>query len=363
MKDSLNIIIAGGGTGGHLFPGIAIGDAFKAENRHSQIVFVSTGRPFETGVLSKAGYPHIRITSEGLKGRGLRHQMIAMFKILPGIWESIRIIKKFRPDMIIGVGGYSSGPVVIAAWLSGIPAVIHEQNTLPGITNRILSHFVRRIFISFEITGTFFKSGKVILSGNPVRKTFFESGQKNTKDGSMAGRFIVLIAGGSQGARGINNAMKEASAHIKIKDKLFIIHQTGEQDKDEVERVYNSHNIAHIVRPFFHDMAHQYRLADLVICRAGATTIAEITVMGKAAVFIPFPFAADDHQTLNARYLADAGAARIIPESELNGRILAETIEHFASNPNLTADMALNARHLSSPDAAQNIVNQCRNLV
>ena len=363
----LRVVIAGGGTGGHLFPGIAIAQEFTARNPSNRLLFVGTGKPFETTALSKAGFAHKRITSEGIKGRGLWNQTKSILKIPKGIFESVMILKQFRPDLVVGVGGYSAGPLVAGACLLGIKIVLHEQNILPGITNRILSRLADRIYVSFDDIPTDFNPKKVLYTGNPVRREILQFA-KNQKvgeidDSTQQRHFAILILGGSQGAHSINMALLDAIDKIKDKDKFFFIHQTGLNDETRVKNAYELYSVSCRVQAFFNDMARQYQKADLVICRAGATTVAEIKAVGKGAIFIPFPFAADNHQVLNARSLEKAGASEIILEKDLNGKALAERINFYASNPDTLRQMASRAKDLCRTDAAAVIVDDCYNLV
>ncbi|GBC61985.1 undecaprenyldiphospho-muramoylpentapeptide beta- N-acetylglucosaminyltransferase [Desulfonema ishimotonii] len=355
MNRPLNIIIAGGGTGGHLFPGIAIADGFRDRNRHTRILFVSVGRPFELEVLAKAGYPHRKVTSEGFKGRGLRSKARSVMKIPLGIFEAGRIIREFGADLVIGVGGYSAGPVVMAARLMGIRTALHEQNILPGITNRILARFVDRIYTSFQNTAGGFAPEKTLFTGNPVRRTVLAP-----EPGTEAGDFFnVLIVGGSQGAHRINTALAEALPHLRNRSRFSFVHQTGPRDREWVRAAYGKHGVRSTVRPFIDDMGRQYGRADLLICRAGATTVAEITAIGKGAILIPFPFAADNHQVMNARTLAAAGAAEMVEEKDLTGRVLADRIRHYADRPALLAEMAGRSGALGRADAAAAIADDC----
>ena len=362
----LRVVIAGGGTGGHLFPGIAIADEFMVRHRDSRVLFVSSGNSFEKSVLSKTEFTLETIPVEGLKGRGLFNQTRSIIKLPLGIFKSMRILRRFKPDIVVGVGSYSSGPVVIGAWLLGIKIVLHEQNTLPGITNRALSRFADKIFVSFNGMGSFFNPEKKLVSGNPVRSEILTQADTHDLRAPAAkgrpGPFNVLILGGSQGAHGINTAVMEALEHLEDKDRFHFVHQAGPQDIEAVSRAYARHGISCLVKPFFTDMARQYREADLIICRAGATTIAEITAMGKGVIFIPFPFAADDHQALNAAMLSDKGAAVTILQQDLTGALLAKRIGYYAANPDALHQMAAKARMLGKPDAARLIVNGCYGL-
>ncbi len=357
-------VIAGGGTGGHLFPGIAIAQEIMARNPKNKVLFVSSGTPFEKNILSKVGLRHIAISSGGIKQLGFRQKIKSAIKIPKGIFQSIFILKKFKPSIVVGVGSYSSGPVVIGAWLMRTTVVLHEQNTIPGVTNRILSDVAKRIYISFEETKEYLNPKKVYFTGNPVRKEFFEhaalTASSQTRDSfHKQERFTILILGGSQGAHALNEAIIEALTHLKEKHHYFFIHQTGLQDESTVKNVYQSMGIPSEVKAFFDDMAQQYKRADLVICRAGATTIAEITAMGKSAIFIPYPFAADNHQASNAKALANAGASEMILQKDLCFKLLARRMEHYASHPDALSLMAAKAKQMGRPEAAKSIVDDC----
>jgi UDP-N-acetylglucosamine--N-acetylmuramyl-(pentapeptide) pyrophosphoryl-undecaprenol N-acetylglucosamine transferase len=363
---ALRIVIAGGGTGGHLFPGIAMAQEFQARNEKTRIIFVSTGNPMERSVLSKAGFELRCITAAGIKGRGLWDQLVSVFKIPKGILESLRVLKEFSPDLAIGLGSYSAGPVIMGAWLRRVPVAIQEQNILPGITNRILSRFADRIYTSFENTRADLDPRKVRWTGNPVRRELIEDFERKSSekvDGAGETTFTVLIIGGSQGAHRVNMAVIEALEHLEDKERLQFVHQTGEADERQVKEAYRRNKIQSTVQSFFDDMAELYSRADLLICRAGATTVAEITALGKAAIYIPFPYAADNHQELNARSLSDEGAAEVIVESELSGDILSQKIAYFAAHTDALNDMAAGARRFGNRDAARKIVDDCYELV
>lgn len=364
---TLRVVIAGGGTGGHLFPGIAVAQEFMARNPQNRILFVGTGKPFELSVISEAGFAHKRITAEGIKRRGLLNQAVAILKIPKGIIESAKILKRFGPNIVVGVGSYAAGPLAMAAYLLKIKIVLHEQNLLPGITNRILSRLANRVYVSFNDTAKVLNSRKTHFTGNPVRKEILQSivEQKDIRKADSKKRkpFTVLVIGGSQGAHSINMAFMEALEHIKNKDNFFFVHQTGTRDEKIVQRAYRKHSTPCEVRSFFKDMARQYQQADLVICRAGATTVAEITAIGKSVIFIPFPFAADNHQVLNARALEKAGAAEVILEENLSGKTVVERIDYYFSNPERLQHMAFRARRFGRPDAAADIVDDCYDLV
>lgn len=362
----LRIVIAGGGTGGHLFPGIAIADEFMARDPGTAILFVSTGNPLELSILPKAGFKLETISVEGIKGRGLYRQFVSLLKIPGAVLASRRILGLFRPDLVVGVGSYSAGPVVIAAWLMGIKIVLHEQNILPGITNRLLAGLATKVFVSFEKMSGRFKPAKTVVTGNPVRKEILELVRHRTAKapaGAKGEFFRILIIGGSQGAHSINLAVIASLPHLKDIGRYHFVHQAGPQDREQLETAYRRHGIANTVAPFFEDMQYQYETADLIICRAGATTIAELTAIGKGAIFVPFPFAADNHQLLNARSLSSQGAAETISQEDLDGPLLAERITFYAKNPAALEQMAARAKSLGKPDAARRVVAESYKLL
>ncbi|MGD8257988.1 MAG: undecaprenyldiphospho-muramoylpentapeptide beta-N-acetylglucosaminyltransferase [Desulfobacterales bacterium] len=362
----LRIAFAGGGTGGHLFPGIAIAQEFLIRNPANKIIFMSTGNSLERSVLGKAGFELKEITAAAIKGRGFWNQINSISKIPKGILQSLRILKMFAPDITIGLGSYSAGPVVIGAWFMKITIVLHEQNILPGITNKILARFASRIYVSFKNTGGGLDPTKVHWTGNPIRMEIIEcsSGEDSASSGnSRSGFFTVLIIGGSQGAHSINIAIIDALEHLAHKNRLYFIHQTGLADERSVREAYQRYQISNTSKAFFDNMAELYRDADLVICRAGATTVAEITAIGKAAIFIPYPFAADNHQVLNAGNLSKDGAAEMILEKDLNAIVLSQMIDYYVAHPAALEKMADKAKQFGNPDAAKNIVDDCYRLL
>jgi len=355
----MRVLIAGGGTGGHLFPAVAMAETFRMREPAGAILFVGKKAPLEVSTLSKKGFDHVGIAAEGFKGRGFWQQVRSLAIFPKGFWQAIGIIWRFNPDIIIGVGGYASGAVALAAKLMGKKMVIHEQNLIPGFTNRLLGRFADRIFISFPDSLTIFNRSKVLVTGNPVRRELL--GPSATKLAS--GWFTVLVVGGSQGAHAINCAVVEALDHLKTPARIRFFHQTGPKDVGGVTHAYEAREIRATVKPFFEHMADPYLLADLVICRAGATTVAELTTLGKPAIFIPYPFAANNHQERNARYISEAGGGEMILEKNLNGPLLAEKIDYYVSNPKALEEMAARAFALGRPDAADIIVDQCQRVV
>ena len=364
----LRAVVAGGGTGGHLFPGIAVAEEIRGRDPRNPVLFISRGNAFERSALARAGFPLEPIAVEGLKGRGRWDQVRALARLPRAVAQSVCRLREFRPDLVVGLGSYSAGPVVLAAWLLRIPIALCEQNTLPGITNRVLARLADRIFIAFERTVGGFDPGKTRWTGNPLRREIVNAAAAGAIGGAAVASdphrpFTVLVLGGSQGAHRVNTAVVEALAHLADRRRFFFIHQTGPADEAMAAAAYARSGTAARVQAFFTDMAVQYLGADLVVCRAGATTVAEITALGKAAVFIPFPFAADDHQRLNARRMVDAGAAEMIDEQELTGAQLGARIGFYASHPEALAGLAGQAARLGKPNAARHIVDECYRLV
>lgn len=358
------VAIAGGGTGGHLFPGIAVAEEIHARHSGHQVLFISRGNEFERAALARAGFALATISVEGLKGRSRWDQLRALGRLPWGVAQSIGRLHAFRPDLVIGLGSYSAGPVVMAAGLMRIPVALCEQNVRPGITNRILARLAARIFTSFEQTEGGFDPAKVLWTGNPLRRQIVQTAGRQKPPGIERTRpFTVLVLGGSQGAHRINTAMVAALDQLPQTAGLFFIHQTGSTDERMVAEAYRHAGAAARVQSFFDDMAAQYGSADLVICRAGATTVAEITALGKASVLIPYPYAADDHQTWNARRLVAAGAAEMIAEEQLSGAFLSERIRFFAFHPAAVSRLAMQSAQLGKPDAAQRIVDECCRLL
>lgn len=361
----MRLIVAGGGTGGHLFPGIAIAEEFKGRNAANEVLFVGTEKGIEARVLPKLGWRLDLISAEGIKGKGVFARIRAVLKLVPGFIESRRIIKAFCPEIVIGVGGFASAPLLIAARSLGITTAIHEQNALPGLTNRILGKVVDRVFVSFPDSAGVFPKWKVAVSGNPLRKEIVEGLQ-----GAVAGcqlsekkKTTILIFGGSLGAHRINTAVLEMIAQINDPDRWNIIHQTGEKDYKEIKEGYIEADWKADVRTFITDMAAAYGEAELVICRAGATTIAELTAAGKAAILIPYPFAADDHQRVNAETLVNAGGAVMILEKELTGVRLAKEVERLLGDGERLKKMGESARGLARADAARAVVDGVYDLI
>jgi len=347
-----NIIIAGGKTGGHLFPGIAIAQALQRINPEVKILFVGTNAPFETQTLEKYGYPHTSILSKPIKEGNIFGKAFSMGLILISLIQSIIILIRFKPDFVLGVGGFSSFAVVLSACILGIPTAIQEQNAIPGMTNRWLSKVVKTLFTSFKETKGFIDNPKVKYVGNPVRKADrIESPETLDLVEFAPDKFTLLVTGGSQGASSINTAFIEALMLMKDTTFFNIIHQTGIRDESEIQKKYKDLKIKATVRAFFHNMPLLLKIADLAITRAGAGIVSELCINGLPAILVPFPHAADDHQTVNAKALENQDAAVMIADTDLSGNRLKDAIENLIHNKVRLVQMAENLNHLARPDA------------
>ena len=356
---SPRIVIAGGGTGGHLYPGIAVARELRRRLPEIVVSFAGTARGIESRVVPREGFELDVLRSSGLKGMSVTSLMRGLALLpLSGV-DAWTIVSRRRPQLVIGVGGYSSGPVVLVAALRRIPTLLLEQNAVPGFTNRRLAPFVSAAAVTFESTLSYF-GRRGFVTGNPVRPEFFDLAAAAPHDGPPR----VLIFGGSQGAHAINVAMVEAAPRLAADaGGLAVTHQTGERDLDLVRNGYRDAGLEARVEPFLFAMDREMKEADLVICRAGATTLAELTAAGKPAVLIPLPTAADDHQRRNAEALAAAGAAELLEQSEMTGATLAGRIIGLVTDSARRVAMSGAARGLAKPDAAKAIVDRAFELI
>ncbi|MBI3755210.1 MAG: undecaprenyldiphospho-muramoylpentapeptide beta-N-acetylglucosaminyltransferase, partial [Deltaproteobacteria bacterium] len=303
-------------------------------------------------VVPRYGYRLELLDIEGFKGKRLFNKVSAGIKVGKAILSAVKILKSFEPDGVVGTGGYSSAPVVMAARLLKIKTAILEQNTIPGLTNRILGRFVNIIFIAFEESKRFFPAGRVVLAGNPIRKELLKT--RANREGE---KFSILVFGGSQGAKAINTAFLDAMEYLAdIRDSLRVIHQTGDADYTMVKETYERKDIKADIFRFIDDMSSVYASTDLVICRGGATSIAEVAALGLAAILIPYPFSANNHQEINTRCLADKGAAVMLKQDEIIGDALASLIRRFYENPDELESMQKKALAFGKPNAAEEIV-------
>ena len=354
---SVRLLLCGGGTGGHLFPAVAVAEEWLAGG--GEVLFVGSGRKTEREVLGRLGYPWRGIDVSGFAGRGLRGKL-GLLKLPVALAQSLSIVSRFRPNVVLGVGGYSAGPVIVAARMLRLPCALQEQNAVPGLTNRLLGRLVERAFVTFPDTVRFFP-GKAVLAGNPVRRALIDaSATANSREGDRLG---LLIFGGSLGAHSLNMAAARMLSHLgALAPRLDITHQTGDQDLIEVRAAYAEANIEARVLPFIHDMAAAYGAADLVVCRAGATTLAELAALGKPSILIPYPHAVGNHQELNARVFERAGAAQVLLDRELEPAILAGRISALLKDEAARSGMAAAARGLGRPEAARTIAAELSRL-
>jgi UDP-N-acetylglucosamine--N-acetylmuramyl-(pentapeptide) pyrophosphoryl-undecaprenol N-acetylglucosamine transferase len=352
----MRLLIAGGGTGGHLFPGVAIAEELRAREPDAAIRFVGTARGIEARVLPELGWDLVMIDVSGLKTVGALGAVRGLLRLPRAMWQARRVVKEFRPDVVVGVGGYASGPVVLMARLMRVKTAILEQNSLPGLTNKMLGKVVKAVFLAFEESRRFFREKKIVMTGNPIRRDIrlaLEEGG-NRQDARDA-KIRVFCFGGSQGATALNEIVADAMKILG--DEVEIVHQAGEKNVDALVARYGGMKAD--VRGFIKDMAAEYRRADLVIARAGATTVAELGVVGKPAILVPYPFAADNHQEVNAREMADAGAALMFRQSELSAEKLAASVAELARNRESLARMGSAMKALGRPRAAAEILDWC----
>lgn len=348
----MKVLIAGGGTGGHLFPGIAVAEELVM--RGHSVAFVGTARGIEARVCPKDGYALHLIDIGGIKGGGVGGAVRGVGRVPRALLQSRAILRREKPDLVIGVGGYASGPMVLAAALGGRPTAILEQNSVPGITNRILGRFVRVVFGAFTAAARFFPKKKYRLVGNPIRRGVREaigSGARGEGEG-------VLVVGGSQGAHAVNELVAGAMALLKQQNRApKLLHQTGPGDLAAMQQKYAELGISAEITAFIDDMASAYKNCALAVTRAGASTLAELTALGVPALLIPFPFAADDHQTVNAREVAEAGGARVLVQNETTAASLAAAIREILDDGAARAHMADASRALGRPGAHAEIAD------
>jgi UDP-N-acetylglucosamine--N-acetylmuramyl-(pentapeptide) pyrophosphoryl-undecaprenol N-acetylglucosamine transferase len=355
------LLIAGGGTGGHLFPGVAIAEALRAREPNAEVLFVGTARGIEARVLEPAGWQLALIEASGLKTVGVLGALKGLFKIPRAVWQSRAIIKAFRPDVVLGVGGYASGPTMLMAWLMRRPTAVLEPNSIPGLANKLAGRFARAVFLSFDETRRFFAPRKVRMTGNPIRagirgKLLAQPGAGAGATRAAAGPFRLFVFGGSQGAMAINELVVDAIAQLRGAP-IAIVHQTGERDLDRTRARYAAAGIEADCRAFITDMAAEYGRAELVIGRAGAGTLAELAVVGCPALLIPLPSSADNHQEINAREVAAHGAAKMLRQPDLDASKLAEELRILMEEPASLERMRSDMKALGRPDAADLIVD------
>jgi UDP-N-acetylglucosamine--N-acetylmuramyl-(pentapeptide) pyrophosphoryl-undecaprenol N-acetylglucosamine transferase len=356
VKGVKTLMIAGGGTGGHIYPAIAIAREFLARDATRKVVFVGTERGLEKTIVPKAGFPLEFISVGGLKGKGGLDLIRNLFRLPLGFIQAWKVISKHRPNIVLGVGGYSSGPVLTAAGMRRIPTIIHEANAFPGLTNRVLARFTTAVAVAFAEALPRMKRNDGVITGNPIRKEFFEV--RNAAS-SQPRNPRLLIFGGSQGSKILNEAMTGALLFLaRLKDSLEIVHQTGPNNLAPVQQAYKQSAFAHArVVPYLDPMVDEIAAADLVVSRAGAMTVGELSAAGRAAILVPFAAATNNHQELNARVVERAGGAVVITEKELSPERLAGAITEILGDPEKAARMGAASRKLGTPDATKRIVD------
>jgi UDP-N-acetylglucosamine--N-acetylmuramyl-(pentapeptide) pyrophosphoryl-undecaprenol N-acetylglucosamine transferase len=349
---TVKLLIAGGGTGGHVFPAIAIAREWMSRGKERDVVLVGTQRGLEMKLVPQAGLPLETLRVAGLKGKGGATLVKNLAMLGPGLLDAVRVLRKHRPVAAFGVGGYAAGPMMLATWMNGVPNIIFEPNAEPGFTNRVLARISTRIAAGYQRSADAL-GAKAVVTGCPVREEFFAITQR-----TLEKPLRLLVTGGSQGALAINRTFVDAMDRLASrKSELAIVHQTGERDYNAVRTAYARREYVAEVVPFLSNMAERFAWADMIVCRAGAITAAEIAAAGRAAIFIPFGAATDSHQLRNAQEMARAGAGRVIPESELTAERLCSEVFSLLDQPREIERMSNAARGLARPDAAREIVN------
>lgn len=353
----MRVLIAGGGTGGHLYPGIAIAKEFLRREPAGEVLFVGTRNGLEATVVPREGFNLETITASGVVGKSAPARLAGAARLPVGIAQAWKIVGRFRPDLAVGVGGYVAGPAIWVAAKRGVPVLLQEQNFYPGVTNRWLARLARVICVAFAESSQFFPADKVVVTGNPLRRELVDAIAQDR----LVRReppWTLLVFGGSQGSARLNRAMGEAlGALMDYQDRLRIVHQAGHRHHQEVKMTYEAWPGGAEVEPFFYDMAARYREADLVVCRAGAMTVAEVLAALLPAILVPFPHAAHRHQEINARAVEAHGAAEVLLDEECDGPRLASSVRRLLEEPERRESMVAACRRLRVTDAAERIVD------
>ncbi|MDD2914053.1 MAG: undecaprenyldiphospho-muramoylpentapeptide beta-N-acetylglucosaminyltransferase [Gallionella sp.] len=348
-----SIMIMAGGTGGHIFPALAVADVLRAQGWN--VIWLGAQNSMEAELVPKHGYDMAWVQFSGVRGKGLLRLVRLPFNLLVALWQSAAAIFRHRPDVMLGMGGYITFPGGMMAALLRRPLVIHEQNSIAGLSNKVLARIAQRVLSGFPDV-----LPKATWCGNPVRNSIAELPDPHTRYAARSGKLNVLVVGGSLGAKALNEALPQALAQLPEALRPSVIHQTGKQHFETVQQLYRQAGVQSELKPFLDDMATCYAAADVVICRAGALTIAELAAAGVASILIPFPFAVDDHQTHNARFLSERGAAVLLPQRELNAQKLAQLLQELTREKLLA--MAQQARGVAKTDAAQQVAQVCAEL-
>jgi len=352
MIDVRPVLIMAGGTGGHVFPALAVADELRL--RGIPVIWLGTRAGIESRLVPQAGYPIEWMSITGLRGKNTITLLLAPVRLLIACWQALSVLFRRNPCAVLGMGGFASGPGGLMAWLIRKPLLVHEQNAIPGLTNKVLAKFATVVLQAFPAV---FKQAKT--TGNPVRQSICEINKPEDRDLKHQGNLRLLVIGGSLGAVKLNEIIPQALEKIEPSQRPQVVHQTGDRNIDSARIFYSDAGVEAKVEAFIDDMPSAYKWADLVICRAGAMTVFELAAVGIASVLVPYPHAVDDHQTFNAQYLEAAGAAIIKQQDELTADWLVDVINDFSANRKKLLEMAVAARKLAIPDSAKTIADAC----
>ncbi|RTZ66962.1 MAG: undecaprenyldiphospho-muramoylpentapeptide beta-N-acetylglucosaminyltransferase [Aquificaceae bacterium] len=358
MSNKRPILVTAGGTGGHVYPGLAVARALIEQD--IPVVWMGTHKGIEARVIPAAGIEMAWLDVTGLRGKGLIATMLAPFKLVKALFQSVKIMRQHRPVAVLGMGGFVAGPGGLVASLMGVPVVIHEQNAVAGLTNKLLSKVSTKILEGFP--NTFSKQAKVVAVGNPVRKEISEIAPPAERLAGRNGVARLLIIGGSLGAQALNEVVPQALAELNQESQPEVRHQAGSGKDEATKKAYQEAGVDAEVTPFIEDMAAAYEWADLVICRSGALTIAEIAAAGVASLLVPYPYAVDDHQTANGNYLAENNAAIMMQQTEFNKQSASEVLQDLFADKDKLLSMSLSARALAKPTATSEVAAICAEL-
>lgn len=353
------VLIMAGGTGGHVFPGLAVANYMR--DNGIEVHWLGTAQGLEARLVPEANFPLHTISVGGLRGKGIKPLLVAPFKVTSAIMQSRRVIKDINPDVVIGMGGFASGPGGIASWLLGRPLIIHEQNAKAGMTNKILAKIATKVLAGFP--DSFTPTSKVVTIGNPVRSEIESLPPPEARFKQPHAPLRLLVIGGSLGAQALNDVVPRALAKLSVNDRPEVWHQTGDKHFDITKKAYESMGVQANLTPFIKDMAEAYASADVVLCRAGALTIAELCAVGLGAILVPFPYAVDDHQTANASFMVKGKAALCIPQAELTEGCLADMIKQFSQSPEKCLTMAQSAYELRKIKVAEHVFDICKEIL
>lgn len=355
MTDKRRFLMMAGGTGGHVFPALAT--ARQLQDKGHEVFWLGSRGGMEERLIGETDIPLSLIQVSGLRGKGGLALLMAPFRLMRALGQAFTIVRTIRPHCVIGMGGFVTGPGGLSAWLNRVPLVIHEQNAIAGMTNRILVRFAHTVLEAFP--GSFGTTVVTRCTGNPVRQDLAELAEPDQRMSGRAGALRLLVVGGSLGAQVFNRALPAALAQMPEAERPTVRHQCGEKNIEEADEAYRDHGVDASVEPFIKDMAEAYGWADIVLCRSGALTVSELCVAGVGAVLVPFPHAVDDHQTRNAQQMVNAKGAILIPQPKLSADLLAETLTDLGKDRRRILDMAKAAKTLARPDATERVVNYC----